>query len=236
MPLLAKNLKKHLLNISLVCWIPILICLFSCKLLRPNLRSDLDSKSSCLVFDIPPITLTPTRTAAENQLLGRQLELDTTFLTVDTQVDALYYHENKLWDLELEPSTLQNARYSRRYELENGALEYYDELRLRYINESILGEGYDGFLRIVPGKFSSNKNIEKRTLANTILSSINRSRQWLYRYHLFEQQKIKGRELLPEEISPIKNSYLLRYFQEMQKQNGAWVFTKEHKWRIVFLK
>lgn len=147
---------------------------FNCATLRKivdpvdNPILDKCSQASLISVDVPPITLTPERTAAERQLIGEEKQL----LPNGWLISSSSYLSPEIVQL---PTQIQ-AEYR--------MLVLYDDILLRYRYLSFLGESKDGFVFFVPS------HLIRRPLANqerqrlqSIVTEVNRSRQQIYAYY-----------------------------------------------------
>lgn len=159
-----------------LCLIPVLA---ACQFIQKNVKDpavNLYRRGSCVSIDIPPITLTPARTAAERQLIGDDQEI-----------------EKDGWLLASARSTSRaseadGVREARRIYREQAILEYYEEPLREYARAGILGEDLDqGLVVVVPehvaprtGRFRSPEEVEQ---ARRVAVEINKSRSYLFDYH-----------------------------------------------------
>lgn len=160
-------------------WILILPAVLACQFVQKNVKDpavNLYRRGSCVSIDIPPITLTPARTAAERQLIGEDQEI-----------------EKDGWLLASARSTsrtseAEGVRDARRIYREQAILEFYEEPLREYSRAGILGEDLDqGLVVLVPeqiaprtGRFRSPEEVEQ---ARRVAVEINKSRSYLVDYH-----------------------------------------------------
>ncbi len=184
-------------------WIVIFpAALMACQFIQKNVKDpavNLYRRGSCVSIDIPPITLTPARTAAERQLIGEDQEI-----------------EKDGWLLASARSTSRTSeadgvRDARRIYREQAILEFYEEPLREYARAGILGEDLDqGLVSIMPehvsprsGRFRSPEEVEQ---ARRVAVEINRSRSYLVDYHLK-----RGKETANPEsaafVENLKSSY-----------------------------
>lgn len=125
---------------------------------------------SLISVDIPPITLTPERTAAERQLMGEEKELmpNGWLLSSSSYVPPAGDASRSL------PSELRT---------EMRILALYDDIVVRYRYLEYLGEGRDGFLSFVPANLPGRAlPMTERMRLQDIVNDVNRSRGRLYEY------------------------------------------------------
>ncbi len=103
---------------------------------------------SCIAIDIPPVTLTPARTAAEKQLIGEHREIEENGWLIASAKNTAE-----------SDASLQTAGSGeiRSFFRDAGILEFYNDLVLRYKSEGLLGENSSGRLEIVPAAVSGRK-------------------------------------------------------------------------------
>ena len=186
-------------------------------------------RGSCIGFDVPPITLTSQQTAAERQLLGEEVQIEANgWLVSSSQSTSSNFDSSPkekegkeaIGDRSLSRSLL------RRYYVERAVLKYYEKGLRYYRSEQILGEGFDGRVRLVPFSLSRKGREEERELARRLASEVNSSRIWLHKYHL-KQEKRKGASAKQKHEY---KEYLGSYFEEAKGQSGEWLYTIEKKW------
>jgi len=131
-------------------------------------------RGSIISIDIPPITLTPARTAEERQLIGenREIEKDGWLVASNlskSRTSSDYAGENE---------------EKKRLRREEGVLIFFKQNLEEFKSLEILGESTDGFLYIVPAHLRTKKirNNDEEYRALKAMEMINRSRKWIYEY------------------------------------------------------
>lgn len=180
--------------------------------------TDLIYRKSCISVDIPPITITPGRTAAERQLIGEDRELEPDGWLIASSVSA-----RRAEDILSTADTEELRRLHR----ELGILEFYRAPVEELKGAGIIGESHDGRLLIVPpnvnrrtGRYRRQEEINR---ASNIMNEVNYSRRWIMQFFL----RIEN-----ETDNPDPDSILRRY-QKSYMENalpGEWVFTEERRW------
>lgn len=119
------------------------------------------AQGSFVSIDIPPITLTPSKTAAERQLIGedRDIEEDGWLVASSSSVRRIEGSTN-----------LQSAREVYR---ELAVIEYYEGLVRSYKSRGILGESKQKRLAIVP---QSKASADEKAAAENVAKEVNLSR------------------------------------------------------------
>jgi len=160
--------------------VPIFFLAASCSFIQSNIKDpavNLFRRGSCFSIDIPPITLTPARTAAERQLIGEDREI-----------------EKDGWLLASARSTTRAndsgaLRDTRRLYRELAVIEFYENPLRQYAREGVLGEdSVSGKVVLVPeqysprtGRFRSPEEIQG---ALRMADEINQSRFYLLQYYI----------------------------------------------------
>ncbi|KAB2934360.1 MAG: YdbL family protein [Leptonema illini] len=160
--------------------VPIILCLslLQCTIYqrltdpKENPLADVANRCAIVKVDVPPITLTPERTAAERQLIGEEKEL----LPDGWLISSSSY-------LPPQPSAVSHLPENVRAEYR--MLVLYDDILLRYRYLEFLGEGRDGEVFFVPEKNAGRRlNGEERIRLQAIVAEVNRARKQIYRYYL----------------------------------------------------
>lgn len=185
-------------------------------------------RGSCIGFDVPPITLTPQQTAAERQLLGEEVQIEPNgWMTASSQSTAHISHGSKTNGSKTKDQSPSGSRREidilRRYSIERGILKYYEKILSDYRSNQILGESFDGKVRLVPYRISGRGNQEERKLVKKMIFEVNRARIWLYEYHLKKAKK-QG------QIEEVRKRYLTSYFRKAKEHPYEWVYTADKKW------
>ena len=178
-------------------------------------------RGSCIGLNVPPITLTPKQTAAERQLLGEEVQIEPDgWLLSSSQSTSHSSHASGKGKISPKKHSEPGPSLLRRYYVEKGILEYYEKTLSDYRNNEIIGEGFDGKVRLVPFALSQKGNQEERSLAKELIFELNRSRIWLYKYYSKKQGKsIEARK-----------EYLTSYFEEAKTRLNEWIYTTDKKW------
>lgn len=172
-------MRNHARTVSIIialsaCCLFLMQCTIVQRLTDPkeNPLADVANRCAIVKVDVPPITLTPERTAAERQLIGEEKEL----LPDGWLISSSSY-------LPPEPSTMTHLPEAIRAEYR--MLVLYDDILLRYRYLEYLGEGRDGRVFFVPARNTgrSLKAAEKQRL-QSIVNEVNRAREEIYRYYL----------------------------------------------------
>lgn len=126
---------------------------------------------SLITVDIPPITLTPERTAAERQLMGEEKEL----MPNGWLLSSSSYVPPAGDAARLLPAEMRT---------EMRLLALYDDIILRYRYLEFLGEGRDGYLSFVPPALvGRGLPAMERLRLQEIVNDVNRSRGRLFQYY-----------------------------------------------------
>ena len=215
--------------------LPLLLISQSCVLLQPITEPTerILRRASCISFDIPPITLTSEQTAIERQLLGEEVQIEPKGSLLSSSQSTSHISrsiakEEGKTSLETK-STKLSSYLLRRYYVERAILKYYEKTLRYYRSEQILGEGFDGRIRLVPFALSRGRREEERDLARKLASEVNRSRVWLHKYHLRQEKEQRS---LAETQKKYKE-YLASYFEEAKEQSGEWIYTAKGKWSRI---
>ena len=214
---------------------PLLIFLFAqCTILRPITEptQSILRRGSCIAFDIPSITLTPSQTAVERQLLGEEVKIEPDgWLITSSQSDSRIALSKKESSLSSNDNT-QNLSELRRHYIEKGVLKYYEKSVTDYLSKHVLGECADGKIRLVPRHLSHRSVRVNRSSARKIATELNRARSWLYRYH-FNKQRSAILKISDNELRKIKAKYLQIYYTQAQQRSQEWTCSLELKWFLT---
>lgn len=171
-------------------------------------------RGSCIAIDIPPITLTPARTAAENQLIGKQVSIEPDgWLIASAQSSALTstQHANQKGFARL-----------KRFYIETGTLDFYSRAIQLYKKSGLLGESFQGTLEALPVHKLTIKQkedlMQERKIAIEIAEEVNLARMWLWNY------KAKGKKNEQGIIAAEQN----KYYQTVRP--GEWEKGKSGQW------
>ena len=215
--------------------VPSLLFLISaCVTYQPAFDNDNDKQTtynpSCIAFDIPSITITPASTAMERQLVGEAIELEAKGWMITSTQSTVPYSRKQVEPYE----STGDISELRRYYIELGVLHYYEKKVNHYFGLQILGEGFDGKLRVVPLAVSNKGNREQRSIAKKITLEVNRAREWIYRYQLAQAIKAKERKVKVEEIKErVRKKYLYSYFVQASKDLNQWIYQADKKWSLT---
>lgn len=158
--------------VSIVLCLSLLQCTIYQRLTDPqeNPLADVVNRCAIVKVDVPPITLTPERTAAERQLIGEEKEL----LPDGWLISSSSY-------LPPQPSAVLPENVRAEYRM----LVLYDDILLRYRYLEFLGEGWDGEVFFVPERDTGRRlKGEERIRLQAIVAEVNRARKKIYRYYL----------------------------------------------------
>ncbi|MCB1173882.1 MAG: DUF1318 domain-containing protein [Leptospiraceae bacterium] len=206
--------SKHLV------WIVSMLLLQQCAVLQsvqgPVMR--ILRKGSCVAIDLPAITLTPARTAAERQLVGEDVQLERDGWLV-ASAHSLRPLTETIGDSRDNASEGNKAGIVRRYYIELGVLDFYEPALRHYRESGLLGEAYNGLVMTVPvGLLESARRqalLDERSAAIQVANAVNQARRWLAE---FQQQK-----------SDIQANYASG--QEYREAlPGEWIYTNEERW------
>lgn len=168
-------------------------------------------RAAIISVDIPPITLTPSRTAAERQLIGENQELEKKGrLLGSTRSTQSYAFSNN------EKSAQPATEHAREYYRQQSVLEFYSEYVEYYKNEELIGESYKGFLQMVPSSVSkASVRRDQAKNAQIVIEAVNQTRSRLM--NLSQSGKQWGENPVP--FDP------LQYYKRTIP--GHWRFTKD---------
>ncbi len=196
--------------------------LMSCSFLQKNVKDpavNFYRRGSCVSIDIPPITLTPTRTAAERQLIGEDR---------DVEKDSWLLASARSTTRPEEARVLQEAR---RIYREQAVLEFYEESLREYARAGVLGEKVDsGEVVLVPenvaprsARFRSPEEIE---LARRTAAEINKSRSYIIQYYIKQEKEKPGGD--PAEVEKTLRESFLRGLRpgDWIQSAGSWTRQK----------
>ncbi|MCB1166266.1 MAG: DUF1318 domain-containing protein [Leptospiraceae bacterium] len=156
-----------------------------------------------LRVDLPPITLTPARTAAERQLIGEEKEL---------VEDGWLVASSSALPAGTEEITGESVRIQREYRI----LDFYSDILQRYRNLGILGESYDGRVLRTPVAYRQGAGAEDLQQAIRAADQANQSRRVIYAYLA---------RIQPKEAEAFLRSfyYRARSGEWIRNPVGAWV-------------
>jgi hypothetical protein len=176
-------------------------------------------RGSCISIDIPPITLTPSQTAGERQLIGREITIEENGWIIPGSAGD--FRE------EAQGDATQRAR--RLYQ-ERGILDFFEQTLRELRTAGVLGEGFDGNVHYVPdsvytksGKYRDPYEIQN---ARRVADEINRSRKWIHSYQL-EMERSKSKP----DISTVDENYRFRYYRSARP--GEWILNENQRWERV---
>lgn len=168
-PFLGRALLLSVLSLSR--------CTAAAKVTEPVTSpiGDVLRRLSCISVDVPPITMTPERTAAERQLIGEEKEL----MPNGWLISSSSY---------VSPGAIAGAPPAVRPEFR--LLSLYDDIILRYRYLDYLGEGRDGSLSFVPAKVAGRElSGQERLRLQQIVNDVNQARRHIFEYYLKESQR-----------------------------------------------
>ncbi len=198
----------------------------SCTLVETILSpfNNILRRGACVSVDVPPITLTPERTAAERQLIGEDKELEKNGWLIASSQNA---GQEKLAGERNEEGADRLAK-TRLYYRQLGVLEFYEEMVRDYKTGGLLGEGRDGLLRPVPprlaprtGKYRVQAEQEN---ALRVAEEVNRARRRILLYRLEKEEAGAKREELEREM---------RLFHIRQSRPGDWIQNEKGAWERI---
>lgn len=214
-------------------WILIFIaavCLVGshCAIIQPirDPAMQLLRRGACISVDIPPITLTPERTAAERQLIGTEGEIESDGWLIASAQSAST--EGRAPGAGAGQALNQLHSKNRRYRIEAGVLNFYYPAVLKFRRQELLGEGHDGRLRSVPANLSRARFSEESDTAAEVAREVNRARLWIYEYLRSEARNESEND--PAAIQTLREQYLTRWYSEARNRSGEWVYTEQKKW------
>jgi len=175
----------------------------------------------CISIDLPPITLTPERTAAERQLLGENREIEKHGWLIASSQSSRRYERGAGGRSRPELELL------RRLYREQSVLEFYDEYLREYRDRlGLLGEGYDGLVKLLPARYqrrAGRASPRARENAIRIASEVNRSRKWIYDYY----RKQEARKKNPD-FPSVRKKHLNKYRENVPR--GIWIQDEQGAW------
>ena len=172
-------------------------------------------RGSCISIDLPPITLTPERTAAERQLIGENRELESQgWLIASSQSSRKFSRGDS------SPPELENIRQLHR---ERGVLDFYRDLVIEYRNRGIFGEGLDGRVVVMAhGEERLRSRAEIRKV-RTIADEVNRARMHIYKYYRERESKKRS-----PDYALVEKRHLGRYRETAPR--GVWIQDENKRW------
>lgn len=177
-------------------------------------------RGACISVDIPPITLTPERTAAERQLIGTEGEIEEDGWLIASAQSASATAE--IHESGAAAVTSEFRSQNRRFRIEAEVIEFYYPLVLKYRRAELLGESYDGRLRVVPTGLSRARFSEESDTAAEVAGEVNRARLWIADFLRRESQSSADRAA--------SQSYLTHWYKEARSLSGEWIYTERRKW------
>ena len=180
-------------------------------------------EGSCISVDIPPITLTPRRTAAERQLIGEESDIEKDgWLIASSRSSGLYTGS----DGSDSPPLTVASETERRYYVEQGVLEFYADPIQAYRARGILGESYAGILKLIPagvaGREDSARMRDEITRAREMAAEVNRSRIWLYDFQI-------SRARQQGTTTPGIEDQIRRHYYD-RARSGEWIEDERGRW------
>ncbi|MCR9140989.1 MAG: YdbL family protein [bacterium] len=199
-----------------------------CAIIQPirDPAMQLLRRGACISVDIPPITLTPERTAAERQLIGTEGEIESEGWLIASAQSAS--PEGRVPGARaVAGSNDLDALYgeNRRYRIEAGVLDFYNPTVLKFRSQELLGEGFDGRLRVVPANLSRARFSEESDTAAEVAREVNRARLWIYEYLRSEARKTDDAKL-----QSLRDQYLTRWYNEARSRSGEWIYSDRRQW------
>ncbi len=179
-------------------------------------------RGACISVDIPPITLTPERTAAERQLIGTEGEIEEDGWLIASAQSASATAEIRESGAAPVTGTSEFRSQNRRYRIESEVIEFYYPLVLKYRRAELLGEGYDGRLRVVPTSLSRARFSEESDTAVEVAGEVNRARLWIADF-------LRSADASAADRAASRN-YIPRWYTEARSLSGEWIYTERRKW------
>ncbi len=201
----------------------------NCAIIQPirDPAMQLLRRGACISVDIPPITLTPERTAAERQLIGTEGEIESEGWLIASAQSAT--SEGRAASAGggaangFDPTGGEN----RRYRIEAGVLDFYHPTVLKFRRQELLGEGFDGRLRAVPGNLSRARFSEESDTAVEVAREVNRARLWIYEYL---RRSAAERSDDAAALQTLRAQYLTRWYSDARNRSGEWIYTEQKRW------
>lgn len=199
----------------------------SCQIFQMSAEAlqSLVSRGSCISVDIPPITLTPERTAAERQLIGEDREIEKDGWLIASSQSSVPYEQSSFDGGD--ESNAGKSEVIRRLYQERSVLEFYEQLVQDYKAGGLLGESYTGELLLVPklisprqGRFAKSEIVGK---ARIVVAEVNQSRNWVYQY----RRKSEMAKSVPD-LLRVEQDFRLRY--RNQARTGEWILDEDGEW------
>lgn len=200
----------------------LLIVLSGCAALRKAADpvTGLVKRGSCISIDLPPITLTPERTAAERQLVGENRELEPNGWLLASAQSASRYGGTQA-------ARVPALEEVRRLQREHAVLEYYEQYVQELLGRGALGETPRGFLAVPPaaalGAEARRVTRSDRRRAETIAREVNQARSWVYEYH-----KTRAGTASKAAQEEVFRRYLRIYWDRAAP--GTWVLNPDGRW------
>ncbi len=191
---------------------------FFCSVFQPiaNSTEKIVRRGSCIAFELPPITFTSSQTAVERQLIGEEIQIETNGWLLASSKTSFDPPPTSF-------STVEDShlKTERRYQIEMGVIEYYQENIKEYLRLHIIGEGYKGYLIEIPYSLNFKKEYIERNIAIKTAQEVNRARFWIYEY-LRNTNKVEEAKI-----------FIHSFYLEAKKRKDEWFFTEEGKWEHV---
>lgn len=175
-------------------------------------------RPSLIAVDVPPITLTPARTAAERQLVGERQDIEPDGWIIASSVSSVRGSDNKT-ATERETENVKEI-----YRL-TGFLEFYQPYVDEYKSAGVLGESFNGLLAYVPDSINKKperyRNREEIEYARTTAERVN-------------QVRIRLNELLKTyESSDLMEELAGKHRTFKKVKRGEWWYASDKSWKIV---
>ena len=161
-------MKHNYCNSRLLQWLLVLALpgLFSCRTTKKGLEQvkNISRWKGCIAIDLPVITLTPERTQAERQLIGKETELEADGWLISTPVSV----------------SRQNGGALRNPD--RSVLLLYEEAVQKFKDHEILGETKNGQLALLPENLTpARRSSQAVQQALQVAGQVNQSRENLAR-------------------------------------------------------
>ncbi|MDH5656804.1 MAG: DUF1318 domain-containing protein, partial [Spirochaetia bacterium] len=149
------------------------------------------------------------QTALERQLIGDDVELEENGWLIASAKSSKGHAQNQ------EISKAQ-AMYR-----EIGILEYLEEDIQKYKKSGVIGESFNGELKILPPGIRASVDADEISKVSLIVQETNRARVNIYNYFLKSKDKNKGRAWTDKNYK-YKYFNLVKSGEWKQNKNGSW--------------
>lgn len=210
------NSNTMIHNLYILVFLLMGILLASCGSSSEKKDTPITGFSSCIAVDLPPITLTPSRTSAEKQLIGDNIEIEKNGWLIASS-RSVYGRNQAVAQSSAETTGGEELR---QYYREMSVLDFYGDMVDQYKRDGLMGESSDGVLLFVPESISPRKgryrNPGEIKNATRVLNEVNRSRQSVFQYL---QKRGEGSDF---KLKEIRNA-----------EKGDWIHEGSGGWRVI---